>query len=103
MGSPSEGSAMITTIQTAREISSLPPRANSPASAGVFYSCLANPFCFAGPLGGDEVETVAPIGQADAMASTSESGLDELTFAYVTGGVRAALDREVRKLRSASC
>jgi hypothetical protein len=37
------------------------------------------------------------------MVSTPESGLDELTFAYVTGGVRAVLDREVRRLRGASC
>jgi hypothetical protein len=81
---------------------SLPPRANSPASAGAFY-CLPNPFCFAGPLADDEVDSIAAIGQADAMVSTSESGLDELTFAYVTGGVRAALDREVRRQRGASC
>jgi len=87
----------------ARESSGSTPRANSPASAGAFYSGLPNPFCFAGPLADDEMETVAAIGQADAMASTSESGLDELTFAYVTGGVRAALARELSKLRSASC
>jgi hypothetical protein len=91
------------TIPPARANSCSTPRANSPASAGVFYSCLANPFEFAGPVGDDEVETVAAIGQADAMASTSESGLDPLLFAYVTGGVRAALDREVRRLRSAPC
>jgi hypothetical protein len=90
------------TFPLAREISSSSPRANSPASAGVFYH-LPNPFEFAAPLGADEVETVAAIGQADAMASTSESGLDPLLFAYVTGGVRAALDREVRRLRSAPC
>lgn len=82
---------------------SLPPRANSPAIAGVFYSGLPNPFVFAGPLADDEVEIVAAIGQADAMASTSESGLDPLLFAYVTGGVRAALARELSKLRSAPC
>jgi hypothetical protein len=89
----------MTILSLARENSGPSPRANSPASAGVFYSGLPNPFCFAGPLADDEVETVA----ADAMVSTSESGLDELTFAYVTGGVRAALDREVRRLRSAPC
>ena len=95
---------MLTILPPARESSSgSTPRANSPASAGAFYSGLPNPFCFAGPLADDEVETVAAIGQADAMASTSESGLDPLLFAYVTGGVRAALDREVRRLRSASC
>lgn len=93
---------MSLTISPARENSGSSPRANSPASAGVFYS-MPNPFCFAGPLADDEVETVAAIGQADAMASTSESGLDELTFAYVTGGVRAALDREARRLRGMSC
>ncbi len=94
---------MTHTLPPAREkLSGSTPRANSPASAGVFYH-LPNPFCFAGPLADDEVETVAAIGQADAIVSTSESGLDELTFAYVTDGVRAALDREARRLRSASC
>jgi hypothetical protein len=95
---------MLTILPPARESSSgSTSRANSPASAGVFYSGLPNPFCFAGPLAGDEVEAVAAIGQADAVVSTSESGLDELTFAYVTGGVRAALDREARRLRGATC
>lgn len=89
------------TIPPARANSCSTPRANSPASAGVFYS-LPNQFCFAGPLADDEVETVAAIGQADAVVSTSESGLDELTFAYVTSGVRAALAREMQRLRSAS-
>jgi hypothetical protein len=90
-------------LSLARENSVPTPRANSPASAGAFYSCLANPFVFSGPLGGDEVEAIAAIGQAAAMVSTSESGLDELTFAYVTGGIRTVLDREVRRQRSASC
>lgn len=90
---------MTLTIPPAREMpSGSTPRANSPASAGVFYH-LPNPFCFAGPLADDEVETVAAIGQADAMASTSESGLDELTFAYVTSGVRAALQVETLRLQ----
>ena len=94
---------MLIILPPARESSSgSTPRANSPASAGVFYSGLPNPFEFAGPLADDEVETVAAIGQADAVVSTSESGLDELTFAYVTGGVRAALAREMQRLRSAS-
>lgn len=91
------------TILPARANPCSTPCANSPASGGAFYSGLPNPFEFAGPLADDEMETVAAIGQVDAMASTSESGLDELTFAYVTGAVRAALDREVRRQRGASC
>ena len=46
--------------------------------------------------------TVVTAGET-ALNSSSISHLDELTFAYVTGGVRAALDREARRLRSATC
>jgi hypothetical protein len=89
-------------ISLARANSSLPPRANSPASAGVFYSCLANPFAGLGERPDDHSPSIPSCPTAELLPPLDDCAPVDISRVDLMAWVRQLAD-EVITQRGASC
>jgi hypothetical protein len=89
-------------LSLARVSLSLPPRANSPASAGVFYSCLANPFATLGDRPDDQSPSIPSCPTAELLPPLDDCAPVDISRVDLMAWVRQLAD-EVILQRGASC